>query len=99
MLRANLSAASAVIGAGGVRFALAVRQLLEQSRQAAPQVLAIGCPGVSLWHDANGRYPATLNLGMTGVLAERSGLTVINDFASRDLAVGGQGVPMTALAD
>ena len=80
-------------------YAHAVRQLLEQSRVPAQQVLCIGCSGQSIWHDPDGRYPATLNLGMSAVLAERTGLTTLSDFTSRDLALGGQGGPITALVD
>lgn len=83
----------------GETYSLAVRDLFQFSRLAPQQVLAIGCPGVSLWHDADGRYPATMNLGMVGVLAERSGLTVVSDFGSRDMALGGQGLPMPAYVD
>lgn len=83
----------------GETHALAARQLLEQSRQPAQQIMGIGCPGLSLWHDAEGRYPSTLQLGMTGVLAERTGLTTLSDFSSRDIALGGRGAPMTALVD
>jgi anhydro-N-acetylmuramic acid kinase len=83
----------------GETFALAVRQLLEQCRQVTQQVLCVGCPGQILWHDPTGRYPATLNLGMTSVLAERTGLTTISDFAGRDLALGGQGTLLHALVD
>jgi anhydro-N-acetylmuramic acid kinase len=80
-------------------YALAVKQLLERSRTPAQQAMCIGCAGQSLWHDADGRYPATMSLGMPGVLAERTGLTTVSDFASRDLAVGGQGSPLSAMVD
>lgn len=83
----------------GETFALVVKQLLEQARLPAPQVTAIGCPGQELWHDPDGRYPAHLTLGMASVVAERTGLTTIADFSSRDLAVGGLGLPLTALVD
>ena len=83
----------------GETYALAVKQLLEQRRPTAQDVLCIGCPGQSLLHDATGRYPSTLNLGMTAVLAERTGLTTLSDFSSRDMALGGQGLPITALVD
>lgn len=83
----------------GETFALGVRQLLEQNRQEAHQVLCIGFPGQALWHDPVGRYPATLNLGMASVLAERTGLTTISEFAGRDLALAGQGTLLHALAD
>jgi len=38
-------------------------------------------------------------LGMAAAVAERTGVTVVSDYRSRDLAVGGQGVPLAALAD
>jgi anhydro-N-acetylmuramic acid kinase len=83
----------------GETFALGVRQLLEQCRKTTQQIYCIGCPGQSLWHDANGRYPATLHLGMMSVVAERTGLTTISDFASRDVALAGQGTMLHAFAD
>lgn len=83
----------------GETYALAVRQLLDTCGAQAHQVLCIGCPGQTLWHDPDGRYPATLSLGMMPVLAERTGLTTLSDFSSRDLALGGQGLPITALVD
>ena len=83
----------------GETFGLAVRQLLEQSRLPVQQIYAIGCPGQELWHDPEARYPACMSLGMTSVVAERTGLTTLSDFSSRDLAVGGQGLPLTALCD
>lgn len=83
----------------GEQFALSVRQLLDKSRLPAQQILCIGCPGQELWHDPDGRYPASLSLGMPSALAERTGLTTLADFSSRDLAAGGQGSPLTALVD
>jgi anhydro-N-acetylmuramic acid kinase len=83
----------------GETYALAVKQLLKESKRSVNDVLCIGCPGQTLWHDAAGRYPASLGLGMMGVLAERTGLTVVSDVAGRDMALGGQGGPMNALVD
>jgi anhydro-N-acetylmuramic acid kinase len=103
--RATTSAAPEVrhLGAAhrilGETYALAVKQLVEQSRQPLKDVMAMGCSGVLLWHDGAGRFPAALELGMTAVLAERTGVTTLSDFKSRDLALGGQGGPLTALVD
>lgn len=83
----------------GETYALAVKPLLDKNRLIAQQALCIGCSGQSLWHDPDGRYPAALDLGMAGVLAERTGLTTLTGFAERDLALGGQGAPLTAIVD
>jgi anhydro-N-acetylmuramic acid kinase len=83
----------------GETFALAVRHLLEQRRLPTQEIFCVACPGQELWHDTESRYPAHLSLGMAGVLAERTGLTTVTDFAGRDMAVGGQGWPLTTLVD
>lgn len=79
-------------------YALTIKRLLQESKRSPDDVWCVGCPGQTVWHDAGGRYPATLPIGMMGVVAERTGLTVVSDFASRDVALGGQGSPLTALA-
>jgi anhydro-N-acetylmuramic acid kinase len=63
------------------------------------RVQCIGCPGHMIWHDAEGRCPSTLTLGMAAVVAERCGVTTVSDFRTRDVAAGGQGVPLAALTD
>ena len=63
------------------------------------QVLCLGCSGQTIWHETDGRYPSTLSLGMTEIMAERTGLTVIGDFRSRDVVLGGQGFPLTPVID
>jgi anhydro-N-acetylmuramic acid kinase len=83
----------------GEALAGAARQVLDEARVSAVQVMAIGWPGHVLWHAPDGRYPATLGLGMVEVVAERTGLTVLSDCAGRDVVLGGQGLPWTALVD
>jgi anhydro-N-acetylmuramic acid kinase len=43
--------------------------------------------------------PATLQLGDGDFVAEAAGCTVVSDFRQRDLAAGGEGAPISALAD
>lgn len=83
----------------GEAFANASRKVLELGKQTWQQILGIGLSGHTAWHDADGRYPSTLSLGMPAALAERTGLTVVSDFRSRDLLVGGQGFPLTSAID
>jgi anhydro-N-acetylmuramic acid kinase len=83
----------------GETFAAAARTLAEQAGVTFSQILSAGCSGHTVWHDPEGRFPATLSLGMPAVVAERLGVTVVSDFRARDVAAGGQGVPLTALAD
>ena len=51
------------------------------------------------WVDGAGRAMGTLQLGNSAAVAERSGLPVISDLRSRDVAAGGQGAPMVSMFD
>jgi anhydro-N-acetylmuramic acid kinase len=45
------------------------------------------------------RWSAELRIGMGSVLAERTGVTTLADFAARDVAADGRGGPLAALPD
>ena len=83
----------------GETFAAAARHVADRASFSLQKVQCLGCPGHTVWHDPEGRFPASLSLGMATVVAERTGITTVSDFRSRDLAAGGQGVPLTALVD
>ena len=83
----------------GEAFAAAARQLTREATCDLQQVQCAGLGGHHAWHDTDGRYPSTLGLGMAAVVAEKTGLTVLNDFRARDLAASGLGTGLTALVD
>jgi anhydro-N-acetylmuramic acid kinase len=83
----------------GETLAAAARQVADRASFSLQRVQCVGCPGHSVWHDVEGRFPATLGLGMAAVVAERTGVTAVSDFRARDVIAGGQGVPLGALAD
>ncbi|HZU35931.1 MAG TPA: anhydro-N-acetylmuramic acid kinase [Gemmataceae bacterium] len=83
----------------GETFAAAARLVADRAGWSLPSVQCIGCPGHILWHEPEARFPSTLTLGMTAVVAERTGVTVVSDFGTRDLAAGGQAAPLSALID
>src|SRR5262249_8374620 len=70
-------------------FARAARTVADQAGIACAQVQCAGCPAHTVWHAPEGRFPATLSLGMAAVVAERLGVTVVSDFRARDIAAGG----------
>jgi anhydro-N-acetylmuramic acid kinase len=96
---ANAKHASLLHRLLGETFAAAARQVADQASFSLQKVHCIGCPGHTIWHEPEGRYPSTLGLGMAAVVAERTGVTTVSDFPARDIAAGGQGIPLTALAD
>ena len=77
-------------------YAYAVDALLEASSTARESVRAIGCHGQTVRHrpgDFDG-VGYTVQLNAPALLAERSGIDVVADFRSRDVAAGGQGAPL-----
>ena len=85
----------------GERYAAAVLELLAGARVDAASVGAIGSHGQTVRHVPREKgHPAlTLQLGSASVLAERTGITVVSDFRTRDTAAGGEGAPLVPLTD
>jgi anhydro-N-acetylmuramic acid kinase len=77
-------------------YAKVVMQLLRNSQLNANQIKAIGAHGQTVRHrpaefDGTGY---TIQLNNPALLAELTGIDVVADFRSRDVAAGGQGAPL-----
>ncbi len=75
-------------------FAKAVNVLLEKVACHKEDIVAIGSHGQTLWHEPHGDFPFSLQLGNASVLAVETGIDVVSDFRSKDIALGGQGAPL-----
>ncbi len=73
-------------------YARAVRRLLSRAGTGVRAVAAIGCHGQTVRHRPREGYSLQLINGAR--LAERSGISVVCDFRSRDIAAGGEGAPL-----
>jgi anhydro-N-acetylmuramic acid kinase len=60
------------------------------------EVSAICSHGHTVWHEPP---HGTWQFGQPAVIAERTGIDVIADFRTRDVAAGGQGAPLVPMAD
>ena len=70
----------------------AVARLLEQAGVAAAAVEVIGFHGHTILHRPGQRR--TWQVGDAALLARRTGIRVVSDFRSADVAAGGQGAPL-----
>lgn len=73
-------------------YASATHDLLAQAALPPERIQAIGAHGQTVRHAPVAGY--TLQLNAPALLAQRTGIAVIADFRSADVAAGGQGAPL-----
>ena len=73
-------------------YATVVHDLLHSGNLAATEIAAIGAHGQTVRHRPELCY--TTQLSAPALLAELTGIGVVADFRSRDVAAGGQGAPL-----
>lgn len=89
----------------GETFAQAAHALMKKCGLSRADVDLIGSHGQTIWHAPESKKFAglatqgTLQLADPAVIATRTGVAVISNFRTRDMAVGGQGAPLVAFAD
>lgn len=76
------------------QYAKAVEGLLKCSGLVPKNIAAIGCHGQTIRHCPEPQNRYTIQLGNAALLAELTGITVVANFRSRDMAAGGEGAPL-----
>lgn len=83
----------------------ALKEFSSKHRILLSRCDAIGIHGQTVWHQpvpdmiSNIRIASTLQLGNPVYLSKKTGLKVISDFRSGDIAYGGQGAPLVPVFD
>ncbi len=94
--RATLAQLTALDFSMGERLAQAAISAVAEAGVARADIGAICSHGQTIWHEPR---VATWQIGNAAVIAERTGVDVINDFRVRDMAAGGEGAPLVPIAD
>ncbi|RBW51057.1 anhydro-N-acetylmuramic acid kinase [Marinobacter sp. F3R11] len=78
----------------GWLFAETAEHLIQNSSIDRSSIRAIGSHGQTLRHQPSGPGHFSLQVGSPATIAEKTGITTVGDFRSRDMAAGGQGAPL-----
>ncbi|MFA3792637.1 anhydro-N-acetylmuramic acid kinase [Aliiglaciecola sp. SL4] len=76
-------------------FAHAVNDIMLKNEIPASKIAAIGSHGQTIRHHPSGNNGFTLQIGDPNSIAVLTGIDVIADFRRKDIALGGQGAPLT----
>ncbi|MBA6364877.1 anhydro-N-acetylmuramic acid kinase, partial [Colwellia sp. BRX8-8] len=80
------------------QFSEAISTLLDKENLVATDIIAIGNHGQTIRHRPTQssaiEAPFTLQIGCNQTLAVLTGIRVIGDFRTKDIALGGQGAPL-----
>jgi anhydro-N-acetylmuramic acid kinase len=85
----------------GEAFAAACLTTLAEAGLFPQDIDLIGSHGQTVYHHSGveGAIRATLQVGDGDVIAVRTGCYVVSDFRARDIAAGGEGAPLSPIAD
>ncbi|MGB3729063.1 MAG: anhydro-N-acetylmuramic acid kinase, partial [Thermodesulfobacteriota bacterium] len=86
----------------GDEFAKAALSVIDQAGISISDIDLIGSHGQTVFHNPpsyKDGTPSTLQIGEIDVIAEKTGVTTVGDFRTRDIAAGGEAAPLVPYLD
>lgn len=77
----------------GNLFAKSINTFVQEKAINTNKIVAIGLHGQTLWHAPAVEFPFSMQLGCPNIVSTQTGIKVVSDFRSMDVANGGQGAP------
>ncbi|SFV52678.1 Anhydro-N-acetylmuramic acid kinase [hydrothermal vent metagenome] len=75
-------------------YAQVINECLIKANLSKSDIIAIGSHGQTIYHDS-GHY--SLQIGHPAIIAKKTGINVVADFRMSDIAIGGEGAPLTPI--
>ncbi len=86
----------------GDQFVQAIDLLLQGSGFCHSDIAFVASHGQTIWHNPKPKgelVPSTLQIGEPSVITAKTGLTVVSDFRTMDVAEGGEGAPLVPMSE